>query len=251
MKKDENARRILEEAERLAFEVGYRRFNMDDLAQRLRISKKTIYETFSSKDELFTTVLNRRAGKILRRVQEILDLDSDAMTKLYLMSKHVVDEVSHIKPSLVKEVETYFPDVFDVYGDFYRKIVGGLTAIIEEGARNGEFRTDVNPVVFAYMVQGIVDLSSSPYLLIESGLSLDEVYTAFMKILMEGIVKKDGEYGGMATAPAASLEETGDGGRGARPRENGAGTGQDRSGQGYREGEPDRKGSRSNAAEAT
>ncbi len=205
MKKDEKTRKILDEAERLAFEVGYRRFNMDDLAQRLRISKKTIYETFSSKDELFTTALNRRAGKILRRAQEILDLDTDAMTKLYLMSKHVVDEVSYIKPSLVKEVETFFPHVFDVYGDFYRKIVGGLTAIIEEGARKGEFRTDVNPVVFAYMVQGIVDLSSSPYLLIESGLSLDEVYTAFMKILMEGIVQKDGAVIGRKTGARDSL----------------------------------------------
>ncbi len=159
---DERSKKILEEAERYAFEVGYRRFNMDELSQRLRMSKKTIYESFTSKDELFTAALNRRAGKILRRMQEILNLDADAMTKLYLMSKHVIDEVSYIKPSLVREVENFLPEVFDVYGDFYRKIVAALTRIIEEGASEGEFRSDVNPVVFAYMVQGIVDLSSSP-----------------------------------------------------------------------------------------
>ncbi|MDY6793958.1 MAG: TetR/AcrR family transcriptional regulator [Actinomycetota bacterium] len=188
MLRDERSRKILIEAESMAFEVGYRRFNMDELAQRLRMSKKTIYEYFSSKDELFASALNRRAGKILERVDEIMDLEEDAMTKLYLMSKHVEDEVSNIKPSLVEEVETFFPDVFDVYGEFYRRIVGALTRIIDEGAVSGEFRSDVNPVVFAYMVQGIVDLSSNPYLLIESGLSLEEVYAAFMKILMEGIV---------------------------------------------------------------
>jgi hypothetical protein len=88
----------------------------------------------------------------------------------------------------VEEVETFLPDIFDIYGDFYQKIVNGLAGLIEEGATGGEFRSDVSPVVFAYMVQGIVELSSSPYLLIESGLSLDEVYTAFMKILMEGII---------------------------------------------------------------
>lgn len=190
MKKDERSKKILEEAEQLAFEVGYRRFNMDELSQRLRMSKKTIYESFDSKDELFTTALNRRAGKILRRVQEILDLDESAMTKLYLVSKHIVDEVAQIKPSLVKEVETFFPDVFEVYGDFYQKLVAGLTDIIEEGMRNGEFRSDINPLVLAYLVRGIVDLSSNPYLLIESGLSLEEVYTAYMKILMEGIISR-------------------------------------------------------------
>jgi AcrR family transcriptional regulator len=186
--KDEKAKKILQEAEDLAFEVGYRRFNMDDLSRRLRMSKKTIYETFSSKDELFASALNHRAAKILRRAQEILDLDEDAMTKLYLMSKHVVDEVSHIKPSLVKEVETYFPDVFGVYGDFYQKIVNTLIRIIEQGENSGEFRCDVNPVVLAYMVQGIVEFSRNPYLLIESGLSLEDVYTTFMKILMEGMM---------------------------------------------------------------
>lgn len=195
MSADGKTRKILEEAEKLAFEVGYRRFNMDDLSQRLRMSKKTIYESFSSKDELFTTALNRRAGKILRRLQEILDLNEDAMTKLYLASKHIVDELSHIKPSLVKEVETFFPDVFDVYGDFYRRIVGGVVNIIEEGARTGIFRSDVNPLVFAYLVQGMVELSSNPYLLIESGLSLEEVYTAFMKIIMEGIVARGNREG--------------------------------------------------------
>ena len=191
MGKDDRSKKILEEAEQLAFEVGYRRFNMDELSQRLRMSKKTIYESFSSKDELFTTALNRRAGKILRRMQEILDLDESAMTKLYLMSKHIDDEVSQIKPSLVEEVETFFPDVFEVYGDFYRKLVAGLTAIIEEGVSSEEFRSDINPLVLAYLVRGIVDLSSDPYLLIESGLSLEEVFTAYMKILMEGIISPE------------------------------------------------------------
>jgi len=197
--KDEKAKKILQVAEQLAFEVGYRRFNMDDLSRRLRMSKKTVYESFSSKDELFAIALNHRAAKILRRAQEILDLDEDAMTKLYLMSKHVVDEVSHIKPSLVKEVETYFPDVFDVYGDFYQKIVNTLIRIIEQGERSGEFRSDVNPVVLAYMVQGIVEFSSNPYLLVESGLSLEEVYTAFMKILMEGIISPSSRGSGQTS----------------------------------------------------
>jgi TetR/AcrR family transcriptional regulator, cholesterol catabolism regulator len=186
--KDEKSQRILEEAEQLAFEVGYRRFNMDELSRRLRMSKKTVYESFSSKDELFASALNRRAAKILKRSQEILDLDESAMTKLYLMSKHVVDEVSYIKPALIKEVETFFPDVFVVFGRFYQKIVNALISIIDQGEKSGEFRSDVNPVVLAYMVQGIVELSSNPYFLIESGLSLEDVYTAFMSILMEGII---------------------------------------------------------------
>jgi hypothetical protein len=37
----------------------------------------------------------------------------------------------------------------------------------------------------------MVELSRNPYLLIESGLGLEEVYTAFMKIIMEGIVSHE------------------------------------------------------------
>lgn len=39
------------------------KFSMDDLARRLGISKRTLYEHFSSKVEILETIMSRASGK--------------------------------------------------------------------------------------------------------------------------------------------------------------------------------------------
>ena len=56
--KDEIAAKFME----LAFRFGYRRTAVEDVARELRISKKTIYEHFSSKQDLLRYALELGAA---------------------------------------------------------------------------------------------------------------------------------------------------------------------------------------------
>ena len=53
------ARKILDLAYYAFNEQGYRRVSMDLVASRLRISKKTIYVHFDSKEEILEIALNQ------------------------------------------------------------------------------------------------------------------------------------------------------------------------------------------------
>jgi len=66
--KDEIAWKFLE----LAFRHGYRRTSVEDIARVLRISKKTIYEFFPSKDALLQYALEMSASEQRRRVESML-----------------------------------------------------------------------------------------------------------------------------------------------------------------------------------
>jgi AcrR family transcriptional regulator len=66
--KDEIAAKFME----LAFRYGYRRTAVEDVARELRISKKTIYEHFSSKDELLRYALEMSARAQRARVESLL-----------------------------------------------------------------------------------------------------------------------------------------------------------------------------------
>ena len=48
---------ILEKSKELFLRNGFKTVGMDDIAQALHISKKTIYQYFPSKDDLVKTVL--------------------------------------------------------------------------------------------------------------------------------------------------------------------------------------------------
>lgn len=66
--KDEIARKFLE----LAFRHGYRRTAVEDIARVLRISKKTIYDFFPSKEALLEYALEMSASEQRRRVESML-----------------------------------------------------------------------------------------------------------------------------------------------------------------------------------
>lgn len=61
---------VVDAAERLFFTVGFSGTSMDDLAQELRISKKTIYRHFPGKRSLLAAVLDRQFGRIERVLVE-------------------------------------------------------------------------------------------------------------------------------------------------------------------------------------
>ena len=55
---DETRRRILEAAYRLFRRSGYSRVTMDDIAAKARLTKRTLYHHFGSKDQLLADVLD-------------------------------------------------------------------------------------------------------------------------------------------------------------------------------------------------
>lgn len=66
--KDEIAKKFSE----LAFRFGYRRTAVEDVARELHISKKTIYDHFSSKDDLLHYALELGAREQRARVESLL-----------------------------------------------------------------------------------------------------------------------------------------------------------------------------------
>ena len=65
---DEIASKFLE----MAFRYGYRRTSIEDVARALRISKKTIYDYFPSKEALLVYALELSASEQRRRVESML-----------------------------------------------------------------------------------------------------------------------------------------------------------------------------------
>ena len=55
--------RILEEAERLFWKYGVRSVTMEDIARKLGISKKTIYQHFSDKEQILYQVIEDKTGR--------------------------------------------------------------------------------------------------------------------------------------------------------------------------------------------
>jgi AcrR family transcriptional regulator len=186
---EERREKILDAAESMAIQEGYRRFNLDKLARGLRMSKNTIYSCFPSKEELFFAALNRRASRIVQRLKEITAMKISAEDKLYLASECIVSESSEMDSRLMRDLYDIFPEFFDLSQDFFRTIVKYIGVILEEGARQGEFRINTNPVVLTRIIRDLGNYLIEQDFISDNGLSVEKVYSEAMGILMNGILE--------------------------------------------------------------
>src|SRR5438046_4627329 len=70
-KRDPNRQRIVDAARAHFFSPGFRRVTMDDLAEELGISKKTLYAHFPGKLDLFDAVMADKFAGLELKLKEI------------------------------------------------------------------------------------------------------------------------------------------------------------------------------------
>ena len=121
------------------------RMTMDEIADHLKLTKKTLYNNFNSKDELMRTVMQHVLGEIEFKINMALSQGRDAIEALYHTSDMMNKSLSEIGPLLLSDSSVYLPDLklLDHTNrmSFYSRIIAEN---IERGISEGFYRTDFN-----------------------------------------------------------------------------------------------------------
>lgn len=88
--------------------------NMDQIASRLSITKKTLYNNFASKQDLIATVLYYFYDQLEAKINEATSDCSNAIEELMSVSYVVSSELSKLGPKLMKDISIYqsCPEIF-------------------------------------------------------------------------------------------------------------------------------------------
>src|SRR6476620_11754215 len=118
------AYRIVTAARRHFFAHGFRSVTMDDLAEELGMSKKTLYAFFPSKDALLRSVLLDK----FRSVE--LDLDrvasaspTDVLDSLHQLLACVQRHAEEIQPPFVRDIRREAPEMFQLVQSRSRDVI--------------------------------------------------------------------------------------------------------------------------------
>jgi len=82
---------IVEAAGRLFLERGFGAVSMDDLADAAGLARRTLYNQFSSKEEIFRDMLGRVAGQLEDRFPSGLETQGDAEDVLGKIARIILD----------------------------------------------------------------------------------------------------------------------------------------------------------------
>jgi AcrR family transcriptional regulator len=121
------------------------KMTMDEIADHLKLTKKTLYNNFNSKEELMRTVMQHILGEIEFKINMALSQGRDAIEALYLTSDMMNRSLSEIGPLLLSDSSKYLPDLklLDHTNrmSFYSRIIAEN---IDRGISEGLYREDFN-----------------------------------------------------------------------------------------------------------
>ena len=129
MATEETREKIVETALQMFNSRGCRGVTMDDIAQALHMSKRTLYETFANKEELLTECLmlvQERTNERHRKAHS--QVDEPLLVAMYMLRTNAM--FIHKYRRIIEETERYYPEIHD---RFFRVHTGGLRAMMEHG----------------------------------------------------------------------------------------------------------------------
>jgi len=193
-KDDSNRQRIVEAARTHFFSHGFRSVTMDDLADELGISKKTLYAHFPGKIDLLEAVLADKFAGVEAKLKEVAHAHPhDFPEALHGLLANTQRELDEIKPPFVRDMRQKAPHVF-------KTVERRRAALIEryfgklfvEGQRTGMVRKDVPAKLMIEILLAMVQAIMNPPKMEELGMMPKEGFSGILKIVLEGALTAKG-----------------------------------------------------------
>lgn len=186
------AKAVIAAARRQFFVHGFRRVSMDDLANDLGISKKTLYTHFPSKTALVEAVLKNKFQEVEEDLSRLAsEHSSDMEATLHRFLRCVQRHTAEIQPPFVRDVGREAPELFELVEHRRRQLIRRhFGALLEKGRRTGVIRKDIPVYLLIEILLGAVQAIMIPARLTELGLTLETGYSTIIRVILEGAMGK-------------------------------------------------------------
>jgi TetR/AcrR family fatty acid metabolism transcriptional regulator len=151
---------ILNAAEKIFAIKGFHETRISDIAKKARVSESTIYEYFSTKEELLFSIPAEKIRGHLEKNLDILQYVHGAANRLRTviarhLSLYVDDEdYANVVVLILKGNRNFLKtDAYKVVQEAARI----TTQVLEEGIESGEFDPNLNPYLVRAMIWGTIE----------------------------------------------------------------------------------------------
>ena len=147
--------KILEAAEELFMQYGYSKTSVDDVTERIRISKKTLYQHFKSKEKILVTIFERIKTELSQQIEAVLADKTLAFSEKLKESMRIISsQFSKIPPFFYDDIQYQAPEVWSMWLDYKKDAAfRHFRHLLEEGKASGDIKPDINidMTVFFYL----------------------------------------------------------------------------------------------------
>jgi AcrR family transcriptional regulator len=174
--------KIIQKSAELFLTLGFKSVTMDDIANQMAISKKTIYVHFANKTKLVEAVTFEVFANVCEGIDSICDTSPNPIKQLYDIKIFVMQYLKNEKTSPQFQLKKYYPQIYQrLHLKQFEKMHESVQESLQNGIDTELFRSDINVDFISRMyfngMTGIKDDSYFP----------SELYN--MEYLMESLLE--------------------------------------------------------------
>jgi AcrR family transcriptional regulator len=185
--------KIIELTEAKFFREGFYKTTMDEIASELRISKKTIYKFFPSKDDLIRAIAKYFMNRMKNTILPALNSDKNAIEKLGDLIKILAKASDQISAARMEELKRHYPSIWNEIDNFRTDMMfGNITKVIEQGKKEGLFVDYPTSIIMNVLVASVRSIVN-PDFIMNNNYSIIEAARYAFRIVISGILTDKGK----------------------------------------------------------
>lgn len=185
--------KIIQKATNLFLNLGFKSVTMDDIANELGISKKTIYLHFKNKTALVKECTFSVSHRITNGIDSICSSNQNPIDEVFAIKQFISEQLQKEKSMPQYQLQKYYPEIFKtVRQTQFDKMIECAKNNISRGIQNGLYRKNMDPDIVARLyflgMTGIRDEKLFPIKMFAPEYIIDE----YLEYHLRGIVTEKG-----------------------------------------------------------
>lgn len=182
--------RILEYSLKAFATNGIKAVKMDDIADGLQISKRTLYEIYSNKEELLFEGLKAHRKEYEQKMHDYaVSHEANIMEIVVFALNYHMTELSTTSPHFISDMEKY-PAISAYFQEKHIHQRDDFKQFLKRGVDEGYFRNDMNFDLMECVINGIQQMLHSMDLY--KKFSIKDVFYTFMQVIFRSICTEKG-----------------------------------------------------------
>jgi hypothetical protein len=185
--------KILKTASDVFFTKGFYKIPVDDIALLLKMSKKTIYKHFATKEDLVREVAYLFIKTHSSNISDIINNDFNAVEKLFYVFQYLGNMLININEKWFSDIQNQAPEIWTEIEMFRSRIMTqNISRIIEQGKKEKYIVNHPSLIminIFISSIRGIIN----PVFILNSKIPAFKALESTLDIIMNGILTVRGK----------------------------------------------------------
>jgi AcrR family transcriptional regulator len=190
---EEVRNKIISTAEVLFLKFGFKRVTMDDISNELGMSKKTIYQFFSDKNNLVSETVLRHISMEKNACDCLLHQQENPVAFMLAITDTFGDLKKQINPSVLYDLKKYFKESWDILNEYRVEFIfNQILQNLKEGRDKGFYHSNFDEVLIARFYIHLVDFMINPENYALEKFDFKTIHSEMMKYHLRAICTEKG-----------------------------------------------------------